>query len=164
MDHHTFEGKINAYTRSFSIIDGYMYILGDKIFKIDYQHNFDILETYIVPFEFQGMNYIEKIEDYYYISIYTDGEIHKNPMLIKVRELDLLIEWEFEDLYNYMGFCGTPYNISYFDNRYFITEIDQNSGIKSFIVKDNIVEDIRTEYYFDTILPNSVNRFRSKYE
>lgn len=162
-NHHTFEGKINAYTRSFSIIDGYMYILGDKIYKIDYLHNFDILETYIVPFEFQGMNYIEKIEDYYYISIYTDGEIHKNPMFIKVSELELLKEWEFENLYDYIGFGGSPYDISYFDNRYFITEIDQKSGIKSFIMKDNIIEDIRTEYYFDTILSDSVDRFQSKY-
>lgn len=161
--HHTFEGKINSYTRSFSIIDGYMYILGDKIYKIDYQQDFNILETYVVPYELQGMNYIERIGDYYYISIYTDGEIHKNPMFIKVRELNLLNEWEFENLYNYMGFGGTPYNISYFDDRYFITEIDQKSGIKSFVVKDNIIEDVRTEYSFDTILQESVERFQSKY-
>lgn len=141
--------ELGSYVRSFNLIDGYMYtVSGSSILKIDYKNGFSILKSYSVPDELIGMNHIAKIGQYFYISSYTNASGEKKPDFVRIKDLTNLVDGEYETLYNTFGFEGTPYYISYFDNKYFITEIDASSGVKSFNVKNDKISNIKTYYYF----------------
>lgn len=156
---------VNAYTRSFNIIDGYMYTVSANgyINKINYNNmKFDVIESFKVPNELVGMNYIDKIGDYYYISTYTNSDGAVSPMFVRTKDLNSLKSGEYEDLYNVLGFKGTPYFITHFDKKYFITEIDSSSGIKSFEVNNNNISNVRTIYYFKGFSQSSLRRKESR--
>ena len=53
--------------------------------------------------------------------------------------------------------------MTHFDGRYYITEIDGAQGIKSFIVNDNVVEDICTHYFLDGHTNESEIRKKEKF-
>lgn len=155
-----------SYTRSFNIIDGKFYTVSGNGFIniINYlDMSFDVQESYKVPDELFGMNYITKIEDYFYITSYTNlmGEI--SPKFVRIKDLSMLEESKYEDLYEIFGFIGTPYYINNFDNMYFITEIDASSGVKSFEVINNEIMNITELYYFDGVSLESLERKQSKY-
>ncbi|WP_455717640.1 hypothetical protein [Anaerosporobacter sp.] len=156
--------ELGAYVRSFNIIDGYMYtVSGEKILKLDYKNNFEILESYEVPSNLIGMNYICKIENYFYISTYTNANAEIAPEFVRVKSLKDLITGNYEDLYELFGFKGAPYYISYFDNQFFITEIDGYSGVKSFKVSNDKIRKIKTWYSFKGNSNASQDRKESKY-
>lgn len=163
---YTIRNLENTYTRSFNIIDGYMYMVSGPgyIYKVKYDDkSYKIVESYEVPSEITGMNFIEKIDDYYYISSYTNSKGDISPMFVRIKNLKLLKDRKYEDLYSKFGFKGTPYYISKFDNKYFITEIDQSSGIKSFEVNNNKISNIETYYYFKGHTDSSQKRKELKY-
>lgn len=156
----------NTYTRSFNIIDGYMYFVsgGGYIRKVNYiDGTFEVIESYKVPDNMAGMNFIEKIEDYFYISSYTNINGAISPMFIRTQNLSELINENYEDLYNLFGFEGAPYYISKFDNKYFVTEVDMTSSIKSFEVNNNQISNIKTYYYTKGNTIQSEQRKKSKY-
>lgn len=156
----------NSYVRSFNIIDGYMYLVSGPgyIYKVKYDDkSYKVVESYEVPKEMTGMNYIEKIDDYYYITSYTNSDGVIAPMFVRVKDLNDLKDSKYEDLYSEFGFKGTPYYISKFDNKYFIAEIDQSSGIKSFEVNNNKISNIKTRYYYEGHTNASQQRKESKY-
>ncbi|WMT39741.1 hypothetical protein RE628_20445 [Paenibacillus sp. D2_2] len=127
-----------AYVRSFSIINGKMYFVSgpSKISVVDYINgDFTVEKQYSVPEEYSLMNDIKKLGDYYYISIYPEK-------IIRLKDLSNFNS--VENIYSKLGFSGTPYFINYFDGRFFIPEIDSNSGIKSFKIKDNEIIDVKT--------------------
>lgn len=154
------------YVRSINIIDGYMYTVsgGGEILKLNYvDKSFNVLEGYSVPDELFGMNFLTKIQDYYYITSYTNilGEI--KPKFIRVKELEDISKGEYEEIYNEFNFKGTPYYISQFDDAYYITEIDNASGIKSFEIQDNNIINIKTWFNFEDTLNESIERKKSVY-
>lgn len=155
----------NSYVRSFNIIDSHMYFVSGpgNIYKVRYDDSYEIVETYKVPDDMIGMNFIEKIGDYYYITSYTNNQGQIAPKFVRIKNLDDLRYNKYEDLYEKFGFKGTPYYISKFDNKYFITEIDGSSGIKSFEVNNNEIENISTIYYFEGHTNASEIRKKSKY-
>ncbi|MFW2500146.1 MULTISPECIES: hypothetical protein [Clostridium] len=157
----------NSYVRSFSIIDGYMYFVSGPgyIYKVRYDDNsYKVIDSYKVPDDMFGMNYITKIDSYFCISSYTNKEGDISPKFVRVKDLRDLESNSYEDLYNKFGFKGTPYYISRFDNKYFITEIDGSSGIKSFEVNNDNISDIQTLYYFQGHSELSEVRKQSKYQ
>lgn len=136
----------DAYTRSFSIIDGKMFFVSGpgKISVVKYiDGNFVLEQQFSVPSEYEAMNDIKKLGDYYYISVYAEK-------FIRLKNLSDFSS--AENMYDSLGFKGTPYYITYFDGRIFVNEIDSSSGIKSFLIKNNKIIDVRT--IFDSGPPN----------
>lgn len=127
-----------SYVRSFSIINDKMYFVSgpSKISVVNYiDRDFIVERQYPVPEKYSQMNDIKKLGDYYFITVYPEK-------IIRLKDLS-----DFnsaENIYSKFGFKGTPYFINYFDGRFFITEIDSNSGIKSFKIKDNKIIDVKT--------------------
>lgn len=156
----------NTYTRSFNIIDGYMYFVsgGGYIRKVNYiDGSFDVVESYKVPDNMNGMDFIEKIDDYFYLSSYTNNNGEIAPMFIRIENLSDLSNGNYEDLYNLFGFEGAPYYISKINSKYFITEVDMVSSIKSFEVTNNQISNIETYYYTKGHANQSEQRKKSRY-
>ncbi|MBW7476115.1 hypothetical protein K0T92_15320 [Paenibacillus oenotherae] len=127
-----------TYTRSFSIIDDKMYFVSgpNKITIVDYiNKDFEVAMQYDVPQEYSAMNDIFKIDDYYYISSYPEK-------LIRLKELSRFDS--AENIYDELQFKGTPYYFSTFDNKFYVTEIDSHSGIKSFTIQNGSISDVET--------------------
>ena len=83
--------------------------------------------------------------------------------IVRINDLSNLGGGGYEKLYGMFGFKGTPYYITQFDGRYFVTEIDGASGIKSFMVQDGKIENIRTHFFFDGHSAMSEKRKMEKY-
>lgn len=164
IDHRTFDGIVNGYTRTFSIIDGYMYILGDRIYKLDYTNDYSLVDSYDVPEAVQGMSGISKIGDYYYISIYANKDFVSNPHVIRTKDLTSLADGGFEDVYGNLGITGTPFFISEIDGVYYVPFQGESNGIVTFELSDNgEITDINMLYEFDEVVQSSLDRYYSKY-
>ena len=156
----------DTYVRSFSLIDGSFYFISGNgfIWRLDLQgEGYRVAEKFAVPPELSGMNFITKIGGYYYITVYQDDTGAIAPRFVRIRDLHALSVREYEDLYGSFGFKGTPYYITSFDGRYFITEIDGASGIKSFLVQNDEIKNIRTHFFFDGHSEESGKRKMEKY-
>ena len=146
------ESLNGIYVRSFSIIDGDIYIVSGvsnqgaeaTVFCCDLQ-TMEIKKTYAVPDELAGMVQITKIQDYYYISTSTDKDGNQNvATIVRTKSLDKLVSGDYEDIYStYFIGGGTPYYMSQVDDTFFLTEhrlIDHS--IWSFKVKNNKITDV----------------------
>lgn len=156
----------DAYVRSFSFIDGFLYLISGNgfIWKIELSGGYyRVAEKFLVPDEICGMNYLMKIDDWFYITSYQDKTGAIVPNFIRVRDLHTLTMHEYEALYEKFGFKGTPYYITSFDDRFFVTEIDQASGVKSFRTDGDKIYDIRTLFFFNGHTPESEKRKMEKY-
>lgn len=142
----------NSYVRSFNIIDGFLYLISGNgyIYKVKYDDmSFDIIDKYEVPNNLTGMNFITKIEDYFYISTTQNSDGEVIPDFLRVKDLNDLAKGNYEDLYQKFNFKATPYFISNFDDKYYITEIGiQYNGVKSFEVKNNEITNIKDIYHY----------------
>lgn len=155
-----------TYVRSFSLIDGFFYFISGNgfIWKVMLDESaYSVLEKFAVPFELSGMNQIVKIGEYFYITVYQDGSGTIVPNFVRIKDLDKLVGGEYEKLYESFGFKGTPYYITQFDERYFVTEIDGASGIKSFTTQGDNIENIRTHFFFDGHTDKDEKRKMEKY-
>lgn len=155
----------NAYVRSISIIEDYMYIVSGpgKIMVTDYiDLSFDLVREYRVPFEMQGMNDLAKIGSFYYISVYQNGAGDIAPRLIRAKDLDKL-ETEYEDIYDQLGLSGVPYYFSVIEDRIFLTEIDSYSAIRSFKLIDDNIYDIVVHYDIGVADESSLKRRNSRF-
>lgn len=149
----------NSYTRGIKIIDGYMYFLSSTgyITVADYKNNYTVINSYSLPDELFSLNDIEKIGSYYYITSTQNKNWEVIPKIIRVKDLNNANN--YEDLYDLFGFKATPYFISSFDDKYFVTEIGtQYNGVKSFEIKDDNIINIKNIYYFDEVIQNSIER------
>lgn len=156
----------DSYIRSINIIDGYMYFVSgpNAITKIDYQNDWLVVDQYDIPDELWGMNYIIKIEDYYYMTIYTDKNWDTSyATIIRTVDLDGIMDGNYEIIYEQMGLSGVPYFINYFDNKYYITEIDNASGIRSFEIIDNQICNMEIIYFEGKVSQDSINRKEMKF-
>ena len=163
VNHISYDGLISSYTRSFAIIDGYMYIIGNSIYKVDYLNDYSIIEVYEIPEEIQGPVGLMKAQDYYYLTIYTDKDYNKKPEVIRTRDLSSIIRNEYEDIYDELGLAGTPYLMTEIDGRYYIADADQRNGVVSFIVVNNKIVDVQRLYYSGKANKESVIRYYSGY-
>lgn len=87
------------YVRSFNIIDGDMYFVSGrnqhppKIYLVDYQNDYCLKDSFLVPNEFSNTNYIDKVGSYFYITSLSDSTANKlSQNLVKVLNLRELHE------------------------------------------------------------------------
>ncbi len=160
----------NSYVRSISIIDGSLYTVSGKKMICKYgikDTGFELEQTYPVPDAFYGMNQIIKIQDYYYITVNTNGNGDVSATTIfRVKNLEDINEGKYEILYDTMGFVGQPYFITAFDNGYYITEISETrgNGIKRFGIENNQVKNVENIFYWEDVQDFSIERYHSKYQ
>lgn len=143
-----FEELSTTYCRSFTI-------LGDKILLP--ASNGLILEAsfpackvsavYQTPKEVAGLVQIYEIDDSYYFTVSTDGGGNQDyATLIVTKSLLELEKGNYEDLYDVLeperGSVGTPYNISAFDEHYYLVEHRHGHGVFQFDVSDGGLENV----------------------
>ncbi|SFU42141.1 hypothetical protein [Butyrivibrio sp. M55] len=141
------------YIRSFSIIDGDIYLVSGvseegaeaTVLQCDLA-TFEIKQVYAVPDELAGMVQITKIQDYYYISVSTDKAGNQDvATIVRTKSLEDLAAGEYEDIYStYFLGGGTPYYISSVGDTYFLTEHRlTDHALWSFKVEDNEITDVQ---------------------
>lgn len=145
-ERHSLDNININYTRSFSIIDGHMYITTGEgiIYEVDYRNDWTVLNSYTVDDEVANMNYLTKINDYYYLTSYMGKnavyDTDYNSKFIRAKSIEDICAGNYEELNEKFNFSGTPYFISYFDEKYYITEIDGENGIYSFEVEGDKIK------------------------
>lgn len=155
-----FEELANSYVRSLNIIDGYMYLTCGPgyISKVDYHaENWQIVERYPVTPELYNMNFFTKIGEYYYCTINITGEELVSE-IVRAKNIEDFAIGNYESVYEQMGFDGTPYYISFFDGKYFITEVGEfgNNGVRSFEVgEDGEITNVETIFFYEDVLEDS---------
>lgn len=157
--------KNPCYIRSMSIIDGYMYMGvqfysgSGKIYKVKFiNSSWKIIDETIIPNDISGLNYICKMQDYFYITVYTTGSWERLPKIMRCKKISDIPIGKYEILNDVVGLQGTPYFINKIDGHYFITEIDQHSGIKSFDVIDNQIVNVKEIFGWTDIVEASIKR------
>jgi len=137
------------YVRSFTIIDDKIYFVSGNASIIEASlDDLSIIKSYPVPFNMYGMVQLSKIQDYYYITVSTDGSgDQRAATIIRTRRLEDLINEEYEDIYNLFIGGGTPYCITSVDDTYYLCE-HRISGhtVWSFNVNNNNIENIESLY------------------
>lgn len=140
------------YCRSVNIIDGYMYFVSTqgKIFKINYLGAYEVAVTYIMPPELVSLVDVNKIGNYYYVSVMGDK-------LVRTLDLNTLSGSAYENMYDYYGLLDKPYFVSYFDSKIYFTEVGevQNSIIE---VNPNDMHDFKIIYRVNGITEEDINR------
>lgn len=137
------------YVRSFTIMDDSIFFVSGNANIIEAKlTDLSVINRYPVPFEMYGMVQLEKIEDYYYITVSTDGNGSQDAAtIVRTKDLNKLIDGEFEDIYsNFVG-GGTPYAITKIDDDYYLCEHRlPGHHIWRFNVKDNEILSPETLY------------------
>lgn len=113
-----------CYVRSFTIEGEEVYFVSGNQMIIEARlSDLKIIRRYPVSREISGMVQLEKIEDFYYITISTDADFNQEyATMIRVKELSDLSENRYEDIYGYFAGGGTPYFIGHADGHYYLTE------------------------------------------
>ena len=140
-----------------------MYIVGNRIYRIDYQNNYDIVNVYELPEEIQGTVGLCKVQNYYYLTIYTDKDFNRNPGFIRTTQLENIVSGDYEDIYYQLGITGTPYMMTEIDERYYVAEVDQANGIVGFDIADNMIVNVHKIFSCGSGNMDSIVRFYSAY-
>ena len=117
--------KLNGiYVRSFTIMgDEIYFVSGNSTIIRARLSDLSILEEYPVPAEIAGMIQLEKIQDYYYITVSTDASGSQDyATILRTSDLHSLAAGEYEDIYSCFVGGGTPYYMGNFDGHYYLTE------------------------------------------
>ncbi len=142
--------KLNGvYVRSFTIMDDEIYFVSGASSIIRARlSDLAILEEYPVVPEIAGMIQLEKIQDYYYITISTDQNgSQEYATILRTQDLHTLAAGEYEDIYSYFVGGGTPYYLGSFDGHYYLTEHRiPGHCIWQFDVIDNQIEKLVSLY------------------
>lgn len=145
------EELFGVYVRSFSVIDGAIYLVSghnnEKIIKADFD-TLEWIESYDVTPEVAGMVQLVKIQDYYYITISTDNtESQDAATIIRVKDLQQLATGEYEDVYEQFGIGkGTPYYITEIDGKYYMTHHRTAENVIAFDVIENEICNVEVIY------------------
>lgn len=143
------EALNNVYVRSFTIIGNDIYFVSGNstIIRADLD-TFEVLETYPVPDSMAGMIQLTKIQDYFYLTVSTDITGNQDyATILRTRDLSLLTEGGYEDIYHYFIGGGTPYYITSFDGAYYLTEHRlPGHSVWRFQVKENEITDVESIY------------------
>ena len=142
--------KLNGvYVRSFSILgDEIYFVSGNSSIIRAKLKDLSILEEYPVPAQIAGMVQLEKIQDYFYITVSTDASGSQDyATILRTRDLRLLSSGGYEDIYSYFVGGGTPYYMGSFDGHYFLTEHRiPGCSIWQFDVTDNEITNVTLLY------------------
>ena len=139
-----------TYTRSFSIIDGKFYFVSgpSHIQEVEItKEDVMVTNSYKIPTVLGGdgkMADVFRSSDgwWYFSSVGTRA-------LIRSKSLNDLSKGNFEILNKQLGLIGTPYYISEFDDRIWLTSMNQENGIISFQNNDqDLIVDITHHFNF----------------
>ena len=147
----------DCYVRSIRIIGNKMYFVAanteiiicnylDASYKIENKINLQPICSGL-----SGANDIWKHEDYYYLTA-------SPKKFIRFRSTDIQTG-KYEDLYDITDMKGTPYYLQVFDGRVFLPEITEYSRIRSFLIKNNSISDLKTLFDFGPPQPEDIKRY-----
>ncbi len=113
-----------CYVRSFTITDDEVYFVSGNMNIIKASlSDLNIIERYPVDPKIGGMVQLEKIGDYYYITVSTDADFNQDyATMIKTRDLASLAENDYETVYETFEGGGTPYYFGKAGEHYYLTE------------------------------------------
>lgn len=138
-----------VYVRSFTIMDDRIYFVSgnSNIIEADL-YSFEILNRYPVPDEIAGMVQLEKIDNYYYITVSTDISGNQDyATLIRAKSLRGFSDGNYEEVYDRFIGGGTPYSITQIDDHYYLTEHRlPGHSIWSFRIENDEITDVQTVY------------------
>lgn len=137
------------YVRSFTIMDDKVFFVSGNLNIIEADlETFEIINRYPVPDAIAGMIQLTKIEDYYYITVSTDLMADQGAAtIIRTKDLNSLINGDYEDIYDKFVGGGTPYCITRIDDTYYLCEHRvPGHSIWSFKVSGNELVDITDVY------------------
>ena len=134
-------------TRSFTFMDGYMLFVSgpthQSITKVRYKDDsYEPVDSYDVPPAIaggNGMNDIFRSGKYLYMTA-------SQKTIIRTTSLDAFRAGQWEDVYSKLGFKGTPYYIEEFDGRIYVPQVEEFSGIVSFVQDGAAMKDVRTQF------------------
>ncbi len=144
-----------VYVRSFTVLeDGIYFVSGhnnQKVIKAvinDAGDGFDIIQEYTAADEIAGMVQLNKIDDFYYITVSTDNQESQDyATIIRTDSLEKLSTGEYEDIYGQFGLSkGTPYYITEIEGRYYMAHHRTSENIIAFDVRDNRIENVAVLY------------------
>lgn len=137
------------YVRSFTIMENRIYFVSgnSNIIEADL-YTFEILNRYPVPDEIAGMVQLEKLGNYYYITVSTDINGDQDyATLIRTKNLSDLSSGNYEEVYDRFVGGGTPYSITRIDDRYYLTEHRlPGHSVWSFRIENDEITDVQTVY------------------
>ena len=145
----TVEGLNGYYVRSFTIDgDDIYFVSGNGSIIRAAKSTLKVEESYPLPIELAGMVQVTKIEDYWYITISTDGHGNQDAAtMIRTKKFEDLAAGKYEDVYfNFIG-GGTPYCITKIDEDYYLCEHRiPGHSIWRFDVTNNEITNVETIY------------------
>lgn len=112
----------NVYVRSFSFIDGLIYMPAGNgfIYEVD-PESFEILSFQALPNELGGPTQLIKIGDYYYMTVSTDRNVNPDfANLVRAKSPDDFIDGNYESVRDRFCEDGTPYVISAVGDKYYL--------------------------------------------
>lgn len=130
------------YIRSFTISENYILFPSgtNKEILITDKNTLQVVERFIVPGELSGMAYIRQIGNYFYMTVSTDDNFDQSKAtIIRTKDLNSLMQGEYEDI----SFCFpgliVPYYIDYIHGNYYMTNHGNNTSVFRFqIINDEI--------------------------
>lgn len=138
-----------SYVRSFTILgDDIYFVSGNSSIIKASLNSFQIKQEYPVPDDIAGMIQLSFIDGCYYITVSTDKAGNQDAAtILRTRRLEDLAHSDYEDVYEYFIGGGTPYYITFFDQRYYLTEHRlPGHSIWSFQSRNGELTDIRAVY------------------
>lgn len=138
-----------VYVRSFTIQDESIYFVSGNNNIIQAKlDSFKVQKEYPVVPEIAGMVQLTRIEDYYYITVSTDASGNQDyATILRTKDLDELADGNYEIVYDYFIGTGTPYNITWIDDKWYMTEHRiPGVGIWCFDVKENEILNAQVIY------------------
>ncbi len=146
----TIPGMADTYIRSFTLDGNNIYFAASNgTILLAKLKDFSIIRQWNIPPEIAGLVQVQKIRDYYYLTVSTDisGDGSKATIL-RTDDLSGLIDYEYELIYDRFASDGTPYYISFFDGHYYMTQHCNfpGHGVWQFDITDNELVDITALY------------------
>ena len=135
----------DCYVRSFTIMgDEVYFVSGNKNIIRARLKDLKVLERFPVGDEIAGMVQLEKLQDYYYITVSTDSSFNQDyATFIRTKDLKTLAQNDYEVMYNKFEEGGTPYFIGRSDSHFYLTEHRlPDHQLWQFDIKDNEIVNV----------------------
>lgn len=150
----------NSYCRSISIIDDFIYFTsgGGSVFQTSYvDGELALIKSFSTPVGFESMNDVYKSKSGWFYFTSTSGR-----MICRSKSILSFSKGQYEDLSETIGLSGTPYYLSEFDDRLYVPQITEHSGIIWIHEQPNgVLEDCGK--LFDSGPPNTHDKARRSY-
>ena len=145
----------NSYLKFISYFDGLIWIAARE-FLIGFDlenHKFIEKKRILMTENFRdGINFITKIGETYFMTAWGSGQIFCFKDFSELGEKNCNVNEKF-------GFKGTPYFITNFDGKFYITEIDSHQGIYEFSTdSQGEVREVKEIFSFGEPKKNDIRR------